>query len=197
MSKRNIISGGRQNCGFCATLRVTHERCGRGSRITSGRLLSCLGRRRIRPIMQSYLTYFLRCACGHTIPLPHPTLASTVEGLSATTKVIRKAVFVCTECGLVSAYSSEDNRTVFSPTAGPHLRGELTLGYIVPPCDGANCKAPRRLYILGTGPAIAEPVPMKIPARDWRFSPSATCEAGHALYIGPDVCEWYQCDSPF
>jgi hypothetical protein len=147
--------------------------------------------------MEQYICYFLRCECGNTIPLPHPTLASVVEAQTAPKKVIRKAVFACIECGLVSAYSSEDIQAILSPTPGPHLRGERTLGYIVPRCVGNNCEAPRRLYILGTGPAILETVRMKVPPRDWRFSPSATCEAEHALYIGPDVCKWCECDSPF
>jgi hypothetical protein len=137
--------------------------------------------------MDIYVSYFLRCGCGETIPLPHPNLQEAIAIQTGEPREIRKAVFACTECGLVSAYSSEDVRAHPSPTPDPHRQGTRTLFYIEPQCDKTQCEAQKRLYLLGTGPATIGEGVMKVRPKDWRFAPSATCTGGHALKLSLDI----------
>jgi hypothetical protein len=148
--------------------------------------------------MEQYISYFLRCECGSAIPLPHPSLQEVIAFQTGASREIRTAVFVCTECGIVSAYSSEDVRTHPSPIPDLYQREERTLGYIEMQCAETNCAAQKRLYLLGTGPKTIGEGTMKVRPKDWRFSPSAICTRGHALRFSEDeLYRWYQTsDSP-
>jgi hypothetical protein len=138
--------------------------------------------------------YFLRCGCGHSIPLPRPIPAEISGDQQEKDRADRKAVFVCTDCGLVSGYTSQDVRESFLPTPDPHQAKALTLGYIEPECDGARCEVPKRLYMLGSGPESLGSLPMRKTLKDWRISPSATCDAGHQLVLRCPMYRWYECN---
>ena len=99
----------------------------------------------------------------------------------------RTAVFACIECGLVCAYLAQDVQRGPLQTRDLHSWGILSLAYIEPQCTGKNCKAPRRLYVLASGPAAGGDLQMTVRPRDWQFSPTATCEAGHVLVFREDA----------
>lgn len=142
-----------------------------------------------------YIHCFLKCACGDQIPLPHPNLEEVIAFQTGASREIRKAVFVCTECGLVSAYSSGDVHSHLAPTPNPYQLQERILGYIETRCAVTNCEAEKRLYLLATGERTIGEGAMKVRPRDWRFSPSATCTAGHALKFSvAELYRWFQTD---
>lgn len=130
-----------------------------------------------------HINRFLKCACGQNIPLPHPSLEEVIAIQTGASREIRTAVFVCTECGLVSGYTSEGVRTVVSPFPDPYQQGRCALFYIETQCDKTHCEAQKRLYLLGTGPNNIGEGAMKVQPKDWRFSPSSTCKSGHPLKL--------------
>lgn len=139
-----------------------------------------------------YQQFFLKCECNHAIPLPHPTLEEMPGDEKQTDRAVQTAAFVCTECGLVSAYTSLDVHETFLPTPDPHQAGNLTLGYIEPECEGVRCEAPKRIYMLGSGPETIGVLPMKKTLRHWRISPLAKCETGHTLALRREMYRWFE-----
>jgi len=167
--------------------------CGK-SRLRLNRSDSASGNERERAMHAIHQQFFLKCECGHAIPLPHPTLEEMPGDETQRDRAARTAVFACTDCGLVSAYTSLNVHETFLPTPDPHLAGRLTLGYIEPECEGKHCEAPRRIYMLGSGPETIGVLPMRKTLRGWRVSPSAKCEAGHTLALRSAMYRWFESD---
>jgi hypothetical protein len=119
----------------------------------------------------SYLHRFLRCHNSCAVPLPHPKQTKAQEN--------RIAVFACPHCGLASAYSAQDIvEHLFRMPSLLQLR-ECRLVSIEIECDGTNCEAQKKIrtidgYVEGTWRP-------KVDARDWTFSETACCGAGHGL----------------
>jgi hypothetical protein len=101
----------------------------------------------------SHLVYShcsLQCPNLHRIPVPCPNLLEIEGSLQQTTKGNRKAVFVCPDCGLGSAYSAQDIvQDMIAGTPSLFLAGECHLVSLEIECDGQNCEAPK-LAIFAT-----------------------------------------------
>jgi hypothetical protein len=128
----------------------------------------------------NYAHCYLQCPNSHRIPVPYSNPLGTDGSPRRTPTDTRTAVFVCPDCGLASAYSARDileDRVLDIP--GPFLANECHLGAIQLECDGENCKAPKVIHVI-QGDAKGTWKPKSIP-KDWRFSDSARCAAGHKL----------------
>jgi len=127
-----------------------------------------------------YHQRFLRCRNACAIPLPHPTLEEIESSLRPTAKEDRTAIFVCPYCGLVSEYSGQDiHELQMVNTPSLFQAGECVLVSIEVECDGKNCAAPKTIHaIQGAGAGTWKPM---VAPRDWIFSETALCGAGHKL----------------
>jgi hypothetical protein len=137
----------------------------------------------------AYPHFLLQCPNHHYIPVPHPNLLEINEGPQQTATENRKAVFVCPECGLASAYSTQDMvRHLSVGTPGLFQAGECHLVSLEIECDGENCGAQKLIHaIQGDKKGTWTP---RVAQKDWTFSDSALCGAGHRLRY--DVSEPHQ-----
>jgi hypothetical protein len=133
----------------------------------------------------SHLVYshcFLQCPNLHRIPVPCPNLLEIDDSLQQTGKANRKAVFVCPDCGLGSAYSAQDMvQDMIRGTPSLFLAGECHLVSLEIECDGQNCEAPKIVHtIQGDKKGTWKPTAA---LEDWHFSETALCGADHRLRL--------------
>ena len=129
-----------------------------------------------------YIHCFLRChgPKGCAIPLPHPNLLDTDENLRSLDKGAQSIVVVCPYCGLGSSYLERDViHQVYADMPSLFQRDECVLVRGEIECGGSNCEAPKTIHaVQGVATGTWRP---KAVAKDWKFSDSATCGAGHRL----------------
>ena len=125
---------------------------------------------------------FLRCPNVHLIPVPHSNPLEIDGSPRRAAQDSRIAIVVCPECGLASAYSVRDMvGHLVVDTLNPFQAGECHLVVIEAECDGENCEARKEIHvILGDDKGTWRP---KATPKDWTFSDSARCEAGHKLHF--------------
>jgi hypothetical protein len=114
--------------------------------------------------------------------VPPPSLLDIDGNPRSSTKEKRQAVFVCPYCGLASLYSTGDvlpQMLVDKPSL--FEAGECLLVSAEIECDGQNCEAPKVIHTI-QGDEQGTWRPKAIP-RDWQFSDSARCGAGHKLRL--------------
>jgi hypothetical protein len=116
------------------------------------------------------------------IPIPHSSLPEIDGSLRQATTADRKVVVLCPYCGLVSAYSARDIVEHLRPdTPSLFQSSECHVAAIEAECDGESCKAPKVIHvILGDEKGTWRPT---VALKDWTFSESACCEAGHKLRL--------------
>lgn len=127
----------------------------------------------------AYIHSFLRCRNSCAIPLPHPPLEMCANPQSKNTEN-RKVVVICPYCGLASAYSGRDVvQQVIEDKPSLFQDHECLLVSVEIECDSKDCEAPKVIYTV-QGVATGTWRPKAVP-KDWHFSDSARCEAGHKL----------------
>lgn len=137
----------------------------------------------------AYPHCFLPCPNLHMIPIPHSNPLG--DGNLPPTATSNPTVnVVCPECGVVSAYSVRDmTGGLFVDTPSLFLADECHLVAIEVECEGENCEAPKVIHaILGDEKGTWRP---KAAQKDWHFSDTARCGAGHALrFDKSDTFQW-------
>lgn len=126
-----------------------------------------------------YIHRLLPCRNSCAIPLPRPSLLETDDNLRGKAKENRRAIFVCPYCGLVCAYYAREIVEHLVGTPSLFESGECDLVSIELECDGQNCAAQKVVHtIAGIATGTWRP---KVVPRDWKFSETALCGAGHKL----------------
>ena len=126
-----------------------------------------------------YLHRFLRCCNSCAIPLPHPREAGHSPRRKAQEN--RVAVFGCPHCGLASAYSAQDIVEHLLGTPSLFQLRECHLVSIEIECDGQSCEAQKIIHTIeGYVEGSWRP---KVDPRDWTFSETSRCRAGHRLHF--------------
>jgi hypothetical protein len=127
-----------------------------------------------------YVHCFLRCPNSCAIPLPHPSLLEKDDHPHSMPKGTRPIIVVCPYCGLASAYYERDVfQQVFVDKPSLFQSGECHLVSADIECDQLGCEAPKVIHTVqgvATGTWTE-----KVVAKDWEFSDSARCGAGHKL----------------
>jgi hypothetical protein len=145
-----------------------------------------------------YQFYALQChGCKERIAVPLPILPIEDSNRQEIATVARHGVFVCTRCGLVSAYSNTEVHPYQSETEDPYHGQGYSLFCISPECDGQNCGAPRKIHVVvdlmqGIGRTSDALYP-----KDWKNDGTATCEKGHQLKWERGLYHLSPSDSPF
>lgn len=125
---------------------------------------------------------FLPCPNRHMIPIPH----SSPSGIDSSPRQIAKdnpiVNVVCHECGVVSAYSRQEvTGGMFVGTPDLFQENKCRLVATQVECDGENCEAPKTVHtVLVNDKGVWK---LSIQPKDWQFSDSARCGAGHTLHL--------------
>jgi hypothetical protein len=137
----------------------------------------------------AYPHNFLQCRNSHYIPVPHPTLLERDGSPRQRAKDNPKAVFVCPECGLASAYSAQDMvEHLVVEKLSLFQANECHLVSLQVECYGENCEAQKIIHTI-QGNDNGTWRPTTAPA-DWSFSDSALCAAGHRLRLDGSKPHW-------
>jgi hypothetical protein len=147
------------------------------------------------PPIVAYIHRFLRCPNSHAIPLPRPSHIERDDNLQEKAMENRRAVFVCPHCGLVSAYYGQDIVEQMAGTPTLFQLEQCSLVSIEIECDGKNCEALKVVHTIA-GIATGTWTPKVVP-RDWQFSESARCGAGHKLRFDESRGLHLQSDADF
>jgi hypothetical protein len=152
--------------------------------------------------MGGYIQWFLlHChqSVEAPIPVPAPIHTGRVADLEGLPRGERKAVFLCSQCGLISLYSDADLRDKILGTESPFLYKKLLeLICVDARCDEGNCESPIRIHLLWD--VARTTLATTIPMNEWRFDDSVRCANGHPprLPSTPGVAlPFYRCAMPF
>ena len=132
-----------------------------------------------------YSHYSLRCPRSHDIPIPPPTRAEIGGSPQGTATGVKRAIFVCPYCGIVSVYSELDIQEKQAPTQHPFLGNGFDLVSIHVGCDGQNCAVPTEVHMIVEN--AKETSTLTAVPKDWKFADNARCSFGHKLEIQKDL----------
>lgn len=153
--------------------------------------------------MSGYIRWFLlhsHQGVEAPIPVPVPIHTGRIADLEGLPRGERKAVFLCSQCGLVSLYSDADLRDQLLGTESPFADGTGTMDLICidAECDEGSYKSPIRIHALWD--VARATLATTVPLNEWRFDGSVRCANGHPprLPSMPGVpLPLYRCPMPF
>lgn len=151
--------------------------------------------------MSGYIRWFLlhsHQGAEAPIPVPTPIHTGRIADLEGLPKGERKAVFLCSQCGLVSLYSDADLRDQILGTESPFADGTLDLSCIDAKCDERSCESPIRIHLPWD--VARATVATTIPMNEWRVDGSVRCTNGHPPRLPSTLGEalpLYRCAMPF
>jgi hypothetical protein len=134
--------------------------------------------------MNSYIQWVLRRehqGCAAPIPVPSPIHSGKIADLEGLPKGTRKAVFLCSACGLATLYSDADLADQLLEKPDPYSRKLLDLVYIEAECVDSNCES--RTPIHAVWDVAKGNFATTIPMGDWVFDGSVLCGYGHPVLL--------------
>jgi hypothetical protein len=134
--------------------------------------------------MHSYIQWVLRRdhrGCSAPIPVPSPIYTGTIADLQGLPRGERRAVFLCSACGLVMLYSDADLVDQVLGTPDPYLQKSLDLVYVEAECADSNCES--RTAIHAVWDVAKSNFATTIPMSEWRFDDSLRCANDHPVRL--------------
>jgi hypothetical protein len=119
--------------------------------------------------------------CPAHIPVPSPIHRGRIADLEGSPRGTRKAVFLCSACGLAMLYSDADLLDQILGTPDPYLQKSLDLVYIEAECVDSSCKTRTPIHVVWD--VAKGNLATTIPMSDWRFDDSVRCAKGHPVRL--------------